>query len=403
METSGYCDPRFGPVQAAFERNFADDGELGAAVSVVVDGECVVDLWGGHLDRARTQPWTADKIVNVYSTTKGMVALCAHVLVDRGQLDVDAPVATYWPEFAAAGKESIPVSMLLNHKAGLPAFAEKISLGELADWDACCSRLAAQPPVWAPGSVCGYHAVTYGFLVGEVIRRIDGRSVGRFFAEEIAEPLGLGGTGGAEPLGLGGTGGAEPLGLGGDGGDGAAFFIGVPASEHYRIAPLQDPVGDEGGGVLNLDALPEFGRLAMGNQPVGTAVGNEPVWRSAEIPGANGHGNARGLARVYGEVARGEVLSSSTLDDARRPQHCGLNVCLGLELEWLLGFSANPFGMYGPSPTAFGHGGMGGSAAFGDTDHRVGFAYTQNEIRVDGVDTRAFTLAQSVYESLGRA
>ncbi len=380
MAISGQCDERFEPVRAAFERNFAELGDLGAALAVVVDGEMVVDLWGGHLDHERTTAWQRDSIVNVYSTTKGMVALCAHMLADRGQLDLDAPVASYWPEFAAAGKERIPVSMLLNHKAGMAAFRERITLDELCDWDGACARLAAQEPWWEPGTATGYHAVTYGFLVGEVIRRIDGRSVGRFFAEEVAQPLG------------------------------ADFHIGLPATEHHRVAPLLDPPGVDNGPAGFTAALPEIGRAAMGNQPVTTKNSNSAEWRSAEIPGANGHGTARGVARVYGVLARGgeqnglRLLSPEAIDRARQPQQSGMNLVLGMELEWRLGFMSNTGGSYGPSPTAFGHGGMGGSVGFADTDRRVAFSYTQNEIRLGAdIDLRAYLLQQSVYESIDRA
>jgi CubicO group peptidase (beta-lactamase class C family) len=376
----GHCDERFAGVRAAFERNFTDLGDLGASVAVVVDGETVVDLWGGHLDHSRTTEWQRDSIVNVYSTTKGMVALCAHMLVDRGQLDLDAPVARYWPEFAAAGKERIPVSMLLNHKAGMAAFRDRITLDELCDWDGACARLAGQEAWWEPGTATGYHAVTYGFLVGEVIRRIDGRSVGRFFAEEVADPLDV------------------------------DFHIGLPVSEHHRVAPLADPPGVDNGPAGFTAALPEIGRAAMGNQPVSTKISNSASWRSAEIPGANGHGNARALARVYGVLAcDGErdgvrLLGREAIDRAREPQNSGMNLVLGMELEWRLGFMSNTAGSYGPSPTAFGHGGMGGSHGFADTDSRVGFSYTQNEIRLGAdPDLRSYLLAQAVYASLDTA
>ncbi len=379
MTVDGYCDERFHGVRAAFERNFTDLADLGASVAVVVDGEMVVDLWGGHVDPQRSTPWQRDSIVNVYSTTKGMVALCAHMLVDRGLLDLDAPVARYWPEFAAAGKERIPVSMLLNHKAGMAAFRERITLEELCGWDGACARLAAQEPWWEPGTATGYHAVTYGFLVGEVIRRIDGRSVGRFFAEEVAGPLG------------------------------ADFHIGLPESEHGRVAPLTDLPGVGNGAADFTASLPEVGRAAMGNQPVSSKISNLPAWRSAEIPGANGHGNARGVARVYGVLARGgeldglRLLSTEAIDRARQPQNSGMNLVLGMELEWRLGFQSNVGGSYGPSPTAFGHSGMGGSCGFADTDNRVGFSYTQNEIRLGAdIDLRGYLLQQAVYESLSR-
>lgn len=187
----GHCDARFDAVRAAFEENFDEREELGAAVTVLVDGAPVVDLWGGWADAARTRAWERDTVVNVWSTTKGPTALCAHILIDRGLLDPDAPVATYWPEFAAAGKEGVLVRHLLSHRAGLAGLREPHSLEQLFDWELTTSRLAAQEPWWEPGSVSGYHALTYGFLVGEVVRRVSGLLPGAFLEREVTGPLGI--------------------------------------------------------------------------------------------------------------------------------------------------------------------------------------------------------------------
>ncbi len=187
----GHCDERFAPVRAAFEENFRDRGELGAAVTVVADGETVVDLWGGHADAAGTRLWERDTLVNVWSTTKGPVALCAHILADRGLLDLDAPVAAYWPEFAAAGKEKVLVRHLLSHRAGLSGLREPHSLAQLCDWRLTVERLAATEPWWEPGTRSGYHALTYGFLVGEVVRRVSGLLPGAFLEREVTRPLGI--------------------------------------------------------------------------------------------------------------------------------------------------------------------------------------------------------------------
>lgn len=187
----GHCDTRFTAVRTAFEENFRDRAELGAAVSVMVGGETVVDLWGGWADAARTRPWERDTLVNVWSTTKGPTALCAHILADRGLLDFDAPVAAYWPEFAAAGKEKVLVRHLLSHRAGLSGLREPHSLAELFDWELTTERLAAMEPWWEPGTVSGYHAFTYGFLVGEVVRRVSGLLPGAFLEREVTGPLGI--------------------------------------------------------------------------------------------------------------------------------------------------------------------------------------------------------------------
>ena len=208
VDIQGMCDPKFAEVREEFARNFSERGDVGASVSVVVEGETVVDLWGGIADPATGVPWREDTITVVMSMTKGATALCAHILADRGELDIDAPVAHYWPEFGANGKETIPVRMLLNHQAGLPGFRFEIPRGKPYDWDYMTSALAAQRPFWQPGLLYGYHALTFGWLVGEVVRRVSGKSVGTFFRDEVAVPLGL------------------------------DFWIGLPESEERRAVPL---------------------------------------------------------------------------------------------------------------------------------------------------------------------
>lgn len=209
MNVDGTCDPRFRAVREAFCENFASRAELGAAVTVSVDGTLVVDLWGGIADKVSGRAWTRDTMVVVFSCTKAATALCAHMLVTRGALDLDAPVAHYWPEFAAAGKEAIPVRLLLNHQAGLAAVDDPLPVGALYDWDTMAAALAAQAPHWEPGTAHGYHAVTFGWLVGEVVRRISGRSLGTFFRDEVAGPLGL------------------------------DFWIGLPEALAARVAPIR--------------------------------------------------------------------------------------------------------------------------------------------------------------------
>ncbi len=274
----GRCDPRFERVREQFLREFSAGNEVGAAVCVTLEGETVVELWGGHQDRQRTRPWERDTLVNVYSTTKGITAIALHRLVDEGAVDLDAPVARYWPEFAQAGKERLPVRHLLSHEAGLAAVRKPLPVDALYDWRLMCEVLAEQAPWWEPGTQHGYHALTYGWLVGEVIRRVRGKSVGQVVREEIARPLG------------------------------AEFEIGFGPELDARVAPLlQGPIhaGPDGRPAFDLFAAvrqePE-GLLArvFANPPIldGKFV-NSREWRAAEIPAANGHTNARALARSY--------------------------------------------------------------------------------------------------------
>jgi len=240
FELHGSCDDAFSAVKEAFHANFTDHDELGAGLCVIADGRTVVDLWGGFADVERTRPWERDTLVNVWSTTKGLVALCAQLLVERGQLDVDVPVATYWPEFAAAGKEELPVRYLLSHRAGLTGAREPLTVEDLYDWDRMTTVLAATEPWWTPGEVSGYHAFTFGYLVGEVIRRVSGRSPGQFFAEEVAGPLGL------------------------------DAFIGLPASEHGRVAELTMAPQPEGSDYAEMFAqVPPAALAAIANPTIG--------------------------------------------------------------------------------------------------------------------------------------
>jgi CubicO group peptidase (beta-lactamase class C family) len=382
IRSEGECAARFARVRAAFEKNF-DEGEVGAALAVTLDGEPVVDLWGGHADAARTKPWTRDTIVNVYSTTKGMTAICANRLVERGVLDLDAPVAEYWPEFAQAGKEHLPVRMLLNHQAGLAAIREPVPADARYDWKHMTGALAAQAPWWEPGTAHGYHALTYGYLVGEVVRRVDGRTLGTYFREELAEPLGL------------------------------DFHIGFGPELDARVAEMI-PAPPTPPGVPNPFAEaaknPEslVGR-AFSNPVLETGAVNGRAWRGAEIPAANGHGTARGLARIYGALARdGEldglpVLSPAQIARANTQESYGPDQVLSpLVTRFGLGFfMTQPMIPFGPNPRAFGHPGAGGSIAFADPDARLGIAYVMNQMQMGlAGDARGFRLIAEVYAAL---
>lgn len=360
MTTSeGLCDDRFSAVREAFEAN----DEVGASVCVTVEGETVVDLWGGFADEARARPWQRDTIVNVYSLTKTLTTLTALLLADRGELDFDAPVAKYWPEFAANGKASVKVSQLLSHSAGLSGWREPITPEDLYDWEKATSLLAAQEPFWEPGTAAGYHAVTFGFLVGEVVRRVTGRTLGTVFREEIAEPLG------------------------------ADFHIGLPASEDDRVAEMVPPPG----GTAPFTDGTELQVNSATNPKLEVAITGTRAWRGAELPAGNGTGNARSVAEVLallanGGVAKGKrLLSEAGCRRVLEVQVEGEDLILGQSIRWGLGFAVNNGVM--PNPNTVYWGGAGGSLAVVDLDARVTMAYAMNRMSGGTTgDARGFEL-----------
>ncbi|MFK7895979.1 MAG: serine hydrolase domain-containing protein [Myxococcota bacterium] len=392
----GTCDPRFENVRDAFRERIEAGHEVGAAIAFTLNGEPVVDLWGGYADEERTQPWQRDTLVNTYSTTKGMTALCAHRLVEQGRLDLDAPVAQYWPEFAQAGKEEIPVRFLLSHQGGLPAIREKMPEDSLYDWDAMCQSLAKTEPWWTPGTKHGYHPVTFGHLVGEVIRRIDGRSVGRIFREEVAEPLD------------------------------ADFHIGLGAEHDARVAdmigglvPEKNAGGGKPAGPPPKGPMADFMRdmsdpttmvgAAFNNPPIRSGAVNSRAWRAAEIPAANGHGTARALARIYGALSIGgevdgvRLLKPDSIERAREEQCSGADATLaGMPMRYGLGFMLqSPFMPLSPSKNAFGHPGAGGSIGMADPDAGVGFGFTMNKMGVGLVGgATGFAVLKAFFKSL---
>jgi len=381
---SGWNDPQFDAVREAFATNFAEHGELGAAVSVYLHGEPVVDLWGGWYTPEREREWDRNTLVNVFSTTKGLAAFCAHRLAEEGRLDFDAPVAQYWPEFAAAGKESIPVRWLLSHRAGMAAIRRPLVMEDMFDWDTMTAALAEQEPWWTPGEQHGYHALTYGWLVGEVVRRIDGRSIGSYWREEFAAPLGL------------------------------DAHIGTGPEFDGRISTLMDaPVDPEAPDLIDLFGGPDtVGAAAFSNPPL-AGPDEENItasrgWRGAEIPAANGHATARALARVYGGAANGgaidgiHVISQETLDNALVEQSFGPDACLQIETRFGLGWMlTSEFMPLGPNPRAFGHPGAGGSLGYADLDAGIGFGYTMNQMQQNlSGDPRVNGLIDALYASL---
>jgi CubicO group peptidase (beta-lactamase class C family) len=382
VRVEGECEARFARVRDVFEKSFAS-GELGAAVAVTIAKRPVLELWGGHRDAARTRPWTRDTLVNVYSTTKGMTAICANRLAEQGKLDLDAPVARYWPEFAAAGRERIPVRWLLSHRAGVPALRVDIPAHRRFDWNYWTQALAAETPFWEPGTRHGYHALSFGYLVGEVVRRIDGRSLGSYFRQELAEPLGL------------------------------DFHIGLAAEHDARVAeivpaPPAPPGAPDPFVAARKDPQSLVGRV-FANPTLTPADVNTRAWRAAEVPAGNGHGSALGLARIYGALAcDGElegvqVLSPAQIERANSEQSNGLDAVLApLPSRFGLGFMlTQPMIPFGPNPRAFGHPGAGGSIAFADPDAQLGFAYTMNQMQTGlGGDARGFALIAEVYAAL---
>jgi CubicO group peptidase (beta-lactamase class C family) len=381
---NGECDPRFSRVRDTFIQNFERHGELGAAAAVVVDGKCVVDIWAGHADQAKTRPWSRDTIVNVWSTTKGLCAMCAHRLADQGKLDLDAPVAKYWPEFAAAGKGSIPVSALLNHRAGLAAIRSPLKPDDIFSWEKVTTELARQEPWWNPGTRHGYHAITFGWLVGEVVRRISGKSLGAYFRDEIAKPLG------------------------------ADAHIGIGPEFDARVAEIvYAPAPKPGEPNIFADMMKDpasVGAMAIFNPPTMfmQATTNSRAWRGAEIPGANGHANARALARIYGALARGGEVDGVKLFGPREIERCyteqskGQDAVLPLTTRFGLGFMlSQPGAQMGPNAHTFGHPGAGGSLGFADPDAKVGFGYVMNQMGNEPLlDVRPAALIDAIYKSL---
>lgn len=388
MQVSGTVDPRFEPVRDAFRGNFAGRGELGAAVTVIVDGRTVVDLWGGVADRATGRPWTPETMAIIFSCTKAATALCAHMLVARGRLDLEAPVARYWPEFAAADKGQIPVRMLLNHQAGLPAIDQPLPPETIFNWAGMTAALAAQAPHWAPGSAHGYHAMTFGWLVGEVVRRISGQSVGTFFHQEVAGPLAL------------------------------DFWIGLPAALEPRVATerMPPPLPEVTPLMAALLDRTSLTSKTFMNPPGLMMPGqvNSRAVHAAEIPAANGIATARGLAGMYAPLACGgglggvELVDRTVLRSMSAVESEGEDRVLLLPTRFASGFMKtidNRPGdsiIMGPNPEAFGHGGAGGSVGMADPVARVAIGYAMNQMGAGVLlNRRGQALIDAVYESLG--
>jgi len=378
MTIHGTFDARFARVRDALAANLASGADIGASAAVCIDGEPVVDIWGGHLDRERTQPWQRDSIVNTFSTTKTMTALCALILADRGVLDLDAPVADYWPEFAAAGKERVLVRHVLGHTSGLPGWTEKVTLADILDREKAVALLAKQAPWWEPGTQIGYQPITYGPLLGEIIRRVTGKTLGRFFREEVAGPLG---------------------------GD---YHIGTLPEHDARSAPLIQsspaiaPLGD--GSIYDRVF---FNPLVLPQDAYTLA------WRRGELGGSNGYGNARSVAAIQsvlsagGEVRGVRLLSKQGCERVLELQGEGVDLLTGFPLRWGMGYAVNgPIfdTVYGGRLTgrriAF-WGGSGGSICMNDLDRRMTVAYVMNKhVEDGGIDQRGIDIVVAACDSL---
>jgi CubicO group peptidase (beta-lactamase class C family) len=372
----------FERVRDAFERNFTDHGDVGAACSVYLDGEPVVDLWGGLADRDEARPWEHDTLALVFSSTKGVTAVCVHRLVERGEIDLDAPVAFYWPEFAARGKGDIPVRWILTHQAGLAAVEGDLTLEEVYAWQPVCAAIAAQEPNWTPGTTHGYHARSYGWILGELVRRVTGESLGRFFAREIAAPLDL------------------------------DFHIGLPAEREKRVArlyPAPEPVDPQALALREQLMGPDtlLGRVLEGPSQLFSYgdMWNTRALREAEMPSSNGIGGARDLARMYAALVGGvdgvRLLAPKTVEDVTRIQVEGPDAVIQMPTRFGLGFMLPPtLGLACP-PHSFGHPGAGGSLGFADPQRHLGFGYVMNQMQLGLTgDARATSLVEAVYTSL---
>jgi CubicO group peptidase (beta-lactamase class C family) len=377
----GLVEPGFGGVADALRTNFERRGEVGAACCVYVDGRPVVDIHAGTADVRSGRPWTDDTLALVFSTTKGATAICANLLVERGLLDPDARVADYWPEFAANGKEDLPVRAVLSHRAGLPVVEGDFTLETALAWDPVVEQLASQRARWdwrEPPP--GYHVRSYGWMTGELVRRVTGRTIGRFFADEVAAPLGL------------------------------EFWIGLPEEQEPRLATLIPPDPPED---------PQVRELMEAFTAPGTMTGDaltgpsdlfhyDELWNTRrlhapELPSSNGIGSAHAIARMYaatvGEVDGHRVLSAATVARACETESDGNDRVIGVPMRFGLGFSHGPSLPPACGPGAFGHAGAGGSLGFADSDARLGFGYAMNRMRL-GVDTRSEALAKAVYAAL---
>lgn len=373
IEIHGVCPDRFAGVREAFAANFESGQELGARFCLVEAGEVAVDLWAGFADRQRTRPFDERTLTAVFSTTKAVASLLIARLVDAGKLDYGQRVAEVWPQFGQAGKQDVTVEQVMSHQAGLSGFPDEMDPALWFDWDAVCAKLAAMAPLWPPGGASGYHPITFGYLAGEIFRRVDGRTMGTALREDLAGPFDL------------------------------DLWIGLPDAEHGRVADLQRPNG-----------LPDFGEINAATKAAFLTPWSSPggrgqaEWRRIEIPSANGHATAPALARLMGALANdgwldGEtILSPALIAEASRERIRGQDLVLPFVMSWGAGFMRNSaVKVWGPGEATFGHSGWGGSCAFADPQTRLAGAYVMNKQSTDLIgDARARRLIEAAYAAL---
>ena len=389
IPVNGVCAPGFEAIRDEFVKNFTDRDEVGAAVAAWVDGELVVNLWGGHSDAKRRRRWRENTVASIFSGTKGLTSTCMHLLADRGEIDLNAPVAQYWPEFGQAGKQEITLACVLGHRSGVVAPRSRLHWSEVSDWDRVCDEIAVSTPWWEPGTAQGYHMVTFGFILGEVVRRVTGRTIGQYLRTEIAEPMGI------------------------------DVHIGLPVAQHHRCAEMinkphiRDVLANGGAPErpAALDEHPMAGlSAAMGFLPDDELGSNDITqWRRCEFPGTNAHVSALGRATFYNGLAQEKILTREHLEKVRVSQGgFDPDVVLGPRVAdhgWGLGYMLNQRRVAGPNVQSFGHGGSGGSYGFVDLEHGIGYAYVMNYFDATkcNADPRSTAMSDEIYRIIGAA
>ena len=374
MEIHGECDPQFSKVKETFEKLYREDREIGSCFAVYKDGNPLVDLWGGFQDKDKTKPWQKDNLVTVYSTTKGVAAFCIALAMEKGLLKYEEKVSTYWPEFAINGKEDITIGMLMSHQAGICS-PETRNVDDYYNQNLMAEKLAGMTPIWEPGTASGYHSMTFGWLTSELILRVTGKSLGTFFREEVGDRHEI------------------------------DFFIGLPESEDHRVAELVpfDIVRNE-----NSEQQVELtdAQKSQRNSAGTLDIQNTKEWRQAEIPSANGQGNAGGLAKLYSLIVPEDnslkLLKDDTVNQMTTMQIEGRDLVLAVQVRWGVGFILNKHKViYGPIEGAFGHSGYGGSCAFGDPENKIGVSYVMNRMLDNfNADGRSIELINATYDCL---
>jgi len=375
MEIHGECNPQFSKVRETFEKLYKEDREIGSCFAVYKDGNPLVDLWGGFQDKDKTKPWQKDNLVTVYSTTKGVAAFCIALAMEKGLLKYEEKVSTYWPEFANNGKENITVGMLMSHQAGICS-PETRNVDDYYNQNLMSKKLAGMTPIWEPGTASGYHSMTFGWLTSELILRVTGKSLGTFFREEVGDQHEI------------------------------DFFIGLPESEDHRVAELVpfEIVRNENSEQQKIELTDA--QKSQRNSAGTLDIQNTKAWRQAEIPSANGQGNAAGLAKLYSLIVPEDnslkLLKDDTINQMTTMQIEGRDLVLAVQVRWGVGFILNKHKIiYGPIEGAFGHSGYGGSCAFGDPENKIGVSYVMNRMLDNfNADGRSIELINATYDCL---